>query len=405
MKLILRTFLLLLLNIQGVWAQKSNLQDCTPFTLTIHIVNRDTGKVMLSYTDCANPEGYRIAVLKNGKATFTGKINRAEEALLFTDIYMKNLDDLSVVRFVMEPASMSLSCSIQNSEAVKIDIKGSETQKEKDKWDLNNLPHLQLQNKLYADYKIFIKKEKDNLKVEKEEKILEHKLDSVLEILAKNAASYIKSNPSSYLSGYLLYSKKSRMPLDSAKSYYISLSDKVKQSSIGNSILYDLNGLLASGDDWDFRKEIFDSVSYNQLKNAKNIHDIYLTDLAGKRTNLSRFKGKYLFLNFWASWCGPCIEHIPSLNSIIKNAENIPIKFVSISVDRNSNQWKKTVSEHDLLGVNLFDPKGILRAFYRINTFPTYIIISPDGNISNRYAPYPGSADLDSLIKTIAENK
>lgn len=136
-------------------------------------------------------------------------------------------------------------------------------------------------------------------------------------------------------------------------------------------------------------------------------------NFAGGTTSLSDLKGKYVYVDVWATWCGPCKREIPSLKEVEKKYHGKNIEFVSISVDdaRRSGSdekahaaWKKMVAEKELGGIQLFSDKAWQSDFvrnYKINGIPRFILIDPDGNIVSPDAPRPSSAKLIELFDTL----
>jgi len=133
----------------------------------------------------------------------------------------------------------------------------------------------------------------------------------------------------------------------------------------------------------------------------------------GGKTSLKDLKGKYIYVDVWATWCGPCKAEIPSLKKVEKKYHGKNIAFVSLSIDddrshggsweKAHDDWKKFVAEEELGGIQLFAPKGWKSEFvtgYRINGIPRFILIDPKGNIVTPTAPRPSS---DELIKLFDE--
>ena len=131
----------------------------------------------------------------------------------------------------------------------------------------------------------------------------------------------------------------------------------------------------------------------------------------GESTSLSDLKGKYVYLDIWATWCGPCKVEIPYLKALEEKYKDANITFVSISVDdpkRNGTwnkakeNWKKMVSEESLGGVQLFAPDGFKSPFiqdYISIGIPRFILIDPEGKIVNAVAPRPSSEELIKLFE------
>ncbi len=131
----------------------------------------------------------------------------------------------------------------------------------------------------------------------------------------------------------------------------------------------------------------------------------------GGKTSLKDLKGKYVYVDVWATWCGPCKAEIPSLKELEKKYHGKNIAFVSLSIDddrshggsweKAHDDWKKFVAEEELGGIQLFAPKGWKSEFvlgYRINGIPRFILIDPKGKIVTPSAPRPSSEELIKLF-------
>ncbi|WBX73440.1 TlpA disulfide reductase family protein [Tenacibaculum pacificus] len=123
-------------------------------------------------------------------------------------------------------------------------------------------------------------------------------------------------------------------------------------------------------------------------------------------TSLDDLKGKYVYLDIWATWCNPCKKEIPSLQKIEKQYHNKNIKFVSISVDNKKDHeaWKKMIVDKQLTGIQLFADNSWRSKFitgYVISSIPRFILIDPQGNIISSNAPKPSSPKLIELFKSL----
>jgi thiol-disulfide isomerase/thioredoxin len=123
----------------------------------------------------------------------------------------------------------------------------------------------------------------------------------------------------------------------------------------------------------------------------------------GSKTSLSDLKGKYVYVDVWATWCGPCKREIPSLKKVEKAYHGKNIEFVSISVDalKDHEAWKKMIIDKELGGIQLFadnDWKSDFVTDYKINGIPRFILIDPSGNIVSADAPRPSDSKLIELF-------
>ncbi|PAW92313.1 hypothetical protein CKK33_01910 [Mucilaginibacter sp. MD40] len=115
-----------------------------------------------------------------------------------------------------------------------------------------------------------------------------------------------------------------------------------------------------------------------------NAPEFSLKDANGKIVKLSDYRGKYVFLDFWASWCVPCRKENPLLVTLHQQYGKEQLHFVSVSMDSNKSQWLAAVSKDGLTWTQLDDPESIngqVADAYGIKAVPFNCIIGPDGRI------------------------
>jgi thiol-disulfide isomerase/thioredoxin len=123
----------------------------------------------------------------------------------------------------------------------------------------------------------------------------------------------------------------------------------------------------------------------------------------GGKTSLSDLKGKFVYVDVWATWCAPCKAEIPFLKSLEKEYAGKNIEIVSISVDKPEayETWKKMVADEKLGGIQLYADKDFESQFildYGINAIPRFILIDTVGNIVDADAPRPSDPKLKELF-------
>jgi len=119
----------------------------------------------------------------------------------------------------------------------------------------------------------------------------------------------------------------------------------------------------------------------------------------GGKTSLESLKGKYVYIDVWATWCGPCRREIPSLQKVEEQYHGKNIEFVSLSIDakKDYEKWRKFVEEKSLGGIQLFADNDWNSQFvteYAIEGIPRFILIDPNGNIISADAPRPSDPKL-----------
>ncbi len=123
----------------------------------------------------------------------------------------------------------------------------------------------------------------------------------------------------------------------------------------------------------------------------------------GGSTSLADLAGKYVYVDVWATWCGPCIREIPSLKEIEKDYHGKNIEFVSISIDeaKDYDTWREMVIEKELGGVQLMADHNWDSKFvddYGILGIPRFILIDPEGKIVSADAPRPSDPKLRKML-------
>ncbi|MBC9795828.1 TlpA family protein disulfide reductase [Sinomicrobium weinanense] len=123
----------------------------------------------------------------------------------------------------------------------------------------------------------------------------------------------------------------------------------------------------------------------------------------GGTTSLDDLKGKYVYIDVWATWCGPCKAEIPFLKEVEEEYRDKNIEFVSISVDQEKDydKWKAMVEEEQLKGIQVIADNDWESKFvtdYLIKGIPKFILLDPEGNIVSSNAPRPSSPDLKKMF-------
>ena len=160
-------------------------------------------------------------------------------------------------------------------------------------------------------------------------------------------------------------------------------------------------------------KEDMQIQNEKQLKIDKNLKPgmmspqfVNYEDYKGGRKSLKDFKGKYVFIDLWATWCGPCKYEVPFLIDLEKKYHGKNIEFVSISIDRQKDKekWKKMIAKEGMTGTHLLADKEIdsdfVKAYY-VEAIPQFILLDPQGNIVSNNTPRPSEPELIELFDSL----
>ena len=131
--------------------------------------------------------------------------------------------------------------------------------------------------------------------------------------------------------------------------------------------------------------------------------DFTLHDPDGQPVSLSQFKGKVVLLDFWASWCGPCIADLGTLRKIKEQMASQPVVFLNVSLDANDGAWQQAIAQHQIQGVHVRSgghSEQVAQA-YNVGSLPRYYLVDPQGLIvENNLSLF----DTDEVVAKIEEN-
>ncbi len=127
----------------------------------------------------------------------------------------------------------------------------------------------------------------------------------------------------------------------------------------------------------------------------------------GGTTSLKDLKGKFVYIDVWATWCGPCKAEIPHLKTLEKEFHGKNIEFVSISVDKENKHeaWKKMIVDKEMGGIQLFAGKdNSFSKEFEINSIPRFILIDPNGNVIDADASRPSDSITKEMLTNLLNN-
>ena len=121
-----------------------------------------------------------------------------------------------------------------------------------------------------------------------------------------------------------------------------------------------------------------------------------------KPQTLGELKGKIVVLDFWATWCGPCIKSIPHTNELLKKYADKGVVIIGVCAKRGAEKMAETVKKHTIEYPVAADTTGATVEAYKVNSYPDYYIIDRKGNL--RWADF-ANRDLEKAIQILLEEK
>ena len=290
------------------------------------------------------------AQVLNGKFKLSGKMNEK-----ITRVYLHTAKYADYTSFWMEGSLMEIH--LKKGEFRKATITGSKTEEE---------------NKLLTQLMAPVDKKMDSLtgliQLEKNEDLKNALRNQRMEANKKRQEiemSYVERNPNSLISANLLAIYSTTWGKLKTQKLYESLSTTIKNTSHG--------------------KEINNFILLNEeIKVGGKFADFEQENSTGKKVKLSDIKGKYILLEFWGSWCGPCRAENPNLVKTYTAYKDKGFEILGVAAETNKAQWLKAIKDDKLPWENVSDLKGdnnVAALIYGINAYPTNFLIDEKGII------------------------
>ena len=144
------------------------------------------------------------------------------------------------------------------------------------------------------------------------------------------------------------------------------------------------------------------------MKVGNKAPDYAARDINGKVVSPADDKGRYVLLDFWASWCVPCVESLPMLKQLQKDYGPDKLKLISITLDTQRDAFDRALKEHGMDWTQIYGNRDLIKAF-NIGPIPQVVLIGPDGNVAyirlytDEHGKPAGDADYDGLKALLKE--
>lgn len=336
---------------------------------TLYLSYKDGGKYILERTTAADK-----------KFTFNGTVKEPVKANIYRNENPEQVDIITEsVDLYLEPGIIKINSLDTLTGAV---ISGTSLN---DTLQLlrNQLANLIKKTREIKDPDYFTEEEKrDTALVNHNKKELENIFYNIVDTELAFAEQY----PNSYVSLDIL-ANRSRINtyIEKVASIYDHLAENLKQTPQGDIISERIK-------------------KKRQVVVGMKAIDFSMKDTYDNIVNLSYFNGKYVLLDFWASWCGPCREEHPNLISIYENYKNKDFTILSVSIDTDKEKWIKAIDKDKLTWTQVSDlsgSKGEVYLKYGITSIPANFLIDPNGLVIAKDLKGDGlKSELSKIFKT-----
>lgn len=394
--------ILLLFAVAFIFISKSAAQT-GDFKLTGTIVGDTQSYIYFSHYNTERKRIIDSVKVDAGNFTYSGTLD--EPTLYFVSLKNEKpkMDDPNMAALYLEPGVMTLELVSGKFQDAK--LQGAQMQRDQDQLTLEKKPIMDKMQPYIDQYDLandaYIKAKKAN-KSEAELDALLEKASSIKEKFTPFSMQlrdidqkFISSHPDHYLTAYLLGFEISSMDADSAKAMFDRLTPRVQRSKWGAEISKTID------------KKIRGAI-------GKQAATFSTQDISGKLLNLADYKGKYVLLDFWASWCVPCRKGNPHLLKLYAQYKNRGFEIIGIADDDSTlKAWRNAVAKdgigvwkHVLRGLKKtdkgFDYSTDISDSYDVHSLPTKILIDPTGTIIGRYGDGgEGDTALDNKLNEL----
>jgi peroxiredoxin len=121
--------------------------------------------------------------------------------------------------------------------------------------------------------------------------------------------------------------------------------------------------------------------------------------LDGETISLDQLSGKIVVMDFWATWCPPCVSSVPELKALTKKYSRSQLVLISISADQDQQAWREFINKKSMEWPQYWDHDGQIRNKFGVNAFPTYLVIDRDGFIAQHIVGLNPQQSVVSRLK------
>lgn len=189
----------------------------------------------------------------------------------------------------------------------------------------------------------------------------------------------------------ITFQKLNKENMTRLKSFIDSIMPSVVAIYAANALDFDADFEYVEALGKRFEKELPNSIytqSFSErleitrpLALGKVAPDISLLSPEGKELTLSTYRGKWVLIDFWASWCGPCRRENPFVKQVYAEYKSKGLEIYGVSLDENPEKWKEAIAQDGIPWLQVLDNTGQFAQTYQVVSIPTTILLDPEGKI------------------------
>nr|WP_321405367.1 TlpA disulfide reductase family protein [uncultured Carboxylicivirga sp.] len=333
------------------------LASCQPknYQITGTLEGVTAENVVLKNIRKGRPELMDSAKIVDGTFTFKGEVAAPEFALIFIE------GQQQPIQFFIENANITITGNAED--IANVEIAGSPVN---DLWKTFNdgVPGKDRMQQLQQEYM-----QAQMTQDQEKRAVLEEEANSIMGDMQAYYKKFLEDNTSNALGAFLALNMGSQMPLEELK----PLVEKLEAAMPEHVYIVELKEMLDSME----KRE----ASVAATKVGAVAPDFTLKTKGGEDISLSSFKGKYVLVDFWASWCGPCRNENPNVVAAYKKFNEKGFEVFSVSVDDSEEKWLEAVEADGLIWTQVRDTEKEVGKLYGIQSIPTTLLLDTEGVI------------------------
>lgn len=325
------------------------------FKIVGELTGIENGTVYLQNLRQGRPNPVDTAEIKGGKFVFTGSVEAPELYFLIVEGHQ-----VPVVLFA-ENSSIKITGNIDSLD--KAEVKGSKTYDAFKKFN-DELPGLKRSEEIRNEYyQAQGAQDQDKLTA------LGDEMNSIMEDQQAYVKKFAFDNTSNPIGAFMGLNVASMLELPELD----SLLSKLEASQPNHVYVKELKEAVEP-----MRAQL---AAMENLKEGKTAPSFTLSTVDGKEVSLESFRGKFVLVDFWASWCQPCRQENPNVVKAYNEFNKKGFEVFGVSLDRDGDAWQKAVKEDGLLWAQVRDTENVVANLYAIQSIPTTYLLDKEGVI------------------------
>ncbi|MGQ1888963.1 redoxin domain-containing protein [Thermophagus sp. OGC60D27] len=313
------------------------------------------GTALLQKVGKTGAETIDSVQIADGKFQFTGSVENPELFLILIN------DNRMPVALFLEPGDISISGNIENlNDAV---VEGGELNKILKSFN-DSIPSMDRAQGLQQEF-MEARQAGDQEKMQ----ALAAEYQSIMMAQQEYYHNFVRENSDNPVGAFLALNMARSLDMEELEELVTSFEKSIP----GHPYVEELKEMLEP-----MKKQ---KAAEDAIQIGKEAPDFTLTDMDGNEVSLKDFNGKYVLLDFWASWCRPCRDEMPNVAKAYQQFAGEEFEVIGVSLDKTKEPWLKAVEEDNINWVQLHDPEGDVANTYGVQSIPFTLLLDKDGVI------------------------